>query len=150
MIFDSDYIPQKCEESVSAHLIFLVSNCSYAVETSYVLEIVEIKHVTALPRTAPYVLGVTKIRDTIYSVMDLRIRFGTESEGRSPAEPAVAIVLKYNGAKICMVVDKVIVVADIDFTKASNPATASHHIRGVVQVNSMKVALLSIDCLFKD
>ena len=150
MTFDSNYITQKCEEAASAHLIFSVNNCLYAVETPYILEIVEIKHVTALPHTAPYVLGVTKVHDTIYSVMDLRIRFDTELESCSPAEPAVAIVLTHNGAKICMVVDKVMAVADIDLTKARNPAIASHHIRGVVQVNGMKVALLSIDCLFQD
>ena len=150
MAFDFDYTMQKCEEAVSTQLIFSVNNCLYAVETPYILEIVEIKHVAALPRTAPYVLGVTKIRDTIYSVMDLRIRFDTKTESRSPAEPAVAIVLTYGGTKMCMVVDKVIAVVDIDLTKASNPAATNHHIGGIVQVNGMKVALLSIDCLFKN
>ena len=150
MTFDSDYMAQVSEEEVSAHLIFLVNNRLYAVRTSYILEIVEIERITALPHTAPYVLGVTKIRDTIYSVMDLRIRFDARTEDRSPTRPAVAIVLTYSGAKMCIVVDKVIAVVDIDVTKASDPAIASHHIGGVAQVNGMKVALLSVECLFKD
>ncbi len=130
------------------YLMFLVNNHPYAVKTSYIFEIVRIERVTALPHTAPYILGVTKIRDTIYSVMDLRIRFDTEN--RSPTKPAVAIVLTYRGAKVCMVVDDVIAVVDIDITRARNPAVTSHHIGGIVQVNGMNVALLSIECLFKD
>ncbi len=129
------------------YLMFLVNNRPYAVKTSYIFEIVEIKRVTALPHTAPYVLGVTKIRDTIYSVIDLRVKF--DAENRSPTRPAVAIVLTHRGAKVCMVVDNVIAVVEIDITKASNPAVSSHHIGGIVQVNGMSVALLSIDCLFK-
>ena len=148
MIFDFDHITQRCEETVSAHLIFLVNNRPYAVKTSYIFEIVEIKRITALPHTAPYILGVTKIRDTVYSVMDLRLRFDTEN--RSPSSPAVAIVLTYRGAKVCMVVDKVIAVVDIDITKANQSAATSQHIEGIVQVNGMNVALVSIDCLFKD
>ena len=135
-----------CQEMCKAYLTFSVNDRTYAVKTSYILEIVEIKNITALPRTAPYILGVSKIRDTIYSIMDLRLKFGAKNPPGSC--PAVAILLTCEGAKMGIVVDKVIAVVNIDVTEPTTSVGDDQHIIGVVQVKGASVALLSAECIF--
>lgn len=105
-----------CKEGRVAYLTFVVDGRTYAIQASHILEIAEITSITALPRTAPYVLGVTTIRNTICSVLDFR---RMDSAGNPPPScHSVAILLTYNDSNVCIVVDRVISVVDIDNAKS--------------------------------
>ena len=141
-----DYTVEEQEDPNSAYLIFSVNNLHYAVKSSHVLKIVEIKRITSLVRMPPYILGVTKIYDNIYSVMDLRIRFGCEH--CMDNHPNTAILLTYNGLKLCAIVDKVISVKDIDADGPEIPKWVNPYVSKVIQTAGMVIGFLSIDCLF--
>lgn len=143
----ADMMPS--HETVSnAYLTFLVNDRTYAVKVPYVLEIAEITSITALPRTAPDILGVTMVHDTVYSVMDLRRKLG--SENPTTLCPVVAILLMCKDTKMCVVVDKVSAVVDVDDTGTSAPLGDNPCVTGVVQVKGISVSLLSVERIFDD
>lgn len=130
----------------TAYLIFSAKGRPYAVKASNVLEVAVITSITALPHTDPCILGVTKIHDTIYSVMDFRLKL---SEKKSNTTfPVVSIILTYRDAKMCLVVDRVIAVVDIDDRNPMISVGDDRHVCGIVQVRDMNVALLSMNEIF--
>lgn len=64
--------------SASKYLILSVNGYIYAVKVPFVRKIMPLSRVSRLPREEPYVLGVTKADDMIYTVVDLRILFSGE------------------------------------------------------------------------
>lgn len=65
-----EHIPQnliKC-------LLFAVGNSFFAIEVSNVLGIIQADGITVIPYVEPFILGVTKLRGEICTVIDLRTR----------------------------------------------------------------------------
>ena len=58
------------------YLFFISGDDIYGVNSSAVLEMVEYQSLTKVPMMKPYVKGVTNIRGSIISVVDLQGRFG--------------------------------------------------------------------------
>lgn len=142
---DSSHTVETRGGANSAYVVFSVNGQTYAVEASCVREITGIEHIVALPHTAPFILGVTKIHGVIYSVADLRIKLSAGSH--MIPQPTIAILIVSKDQKICMVVDKVVAVIDIDTRKISIPSGAERYVLGVVQVKSTHITLLSVDYL---
>lgn len=134
------------EVSISKHLIVSVNGFNYALRIPFVHKIVVLSHISHLPRTEPYILGTTKADGGIYTVVDLRILFGKRPEVSQG--PTVAVLLVYGASQICVVVDGVISVIDIDTECAIYPLEGNHHITGIVQADDRIVSLLSVDKLF--
>lgn len=131
--------------SASKYLILSVNGYIYAVKVPFVRKIMSLSRVSRLPREEPYVLGVTKADDMIYTVVDLRILFG--GEYKALPNPAVAVLLTYGGAKICAVADAALTVADIDTKEVSCPFKREYYISGIVQSCNGNINILSIDKL---
>lgn len=134
--------------SVSKHLIVSVNGFSYAVRVPYVHKIVvlPLSHISFLPRVEPYILGTTKVDDEIYTVVDLRILLGKKTE--NSMKSAVAVLLVYEKAEICAVVDDVIAVIDIDTEFAACSLQESPYISGIVQADGGIISILSVDKIF--
>jgi purine-binding chemotaxis protein CheW len=62
------------EETIRIVEFFLAHEC-YAVEATFVREVQHVKHLTPLPCTPSFVLGIMNIRGHILSVVDLRVFF---------------------------------------------------------------------------
>ena len=60
---------------------FLLADEKYAVEVSYVREVLRLKRLTPLPCTPPFVLGAINVRGQILSVVDLRRLFDLPEKG---------------------------------------------------------------------
>lgn len=146
MTLDPNYLEEKNDETNPAYLVFSVNAQIYAVKASHVIEITPIGQIAPLPHVAPYILGVAKVHDIIYSVVDLRIRLGAEHHTAS--RPVVAIILTYKERKICVIVDKAIAVLNIDTRKMDLPAGGNDYVFGIVQAKNMSINLLSISCLY--
>ncbi|NJB68304.1 purine-binding chemotaxis protein CheW [Desulfobaculum xiamenense] len=77
----------------------------YGVEVVRVREIVRMQSITAVPRSPKHVLGVTNLRGSLVSVMDLRMRLGLE---RIPYGPKTRILIVEAGVQpVGLVVDSV-------------------------------------------
>jgi len=73
------------EEKASGEYVdtvaFLLADEKYAVEVSYVREVLRLKGLTPLPCTPPFVMGAINVRGQILSVVDLRKLFDLPEKG---------------------------------------------------------------------
>jgi len=60
---------------------FLLAHERYAIETAYVREVYPLEHLTPLPCTPAFVLGIVNLRGEIVSVIDLRKFFDLPQSG---------------------------------------------------------------------
>jgi len=71
------------EEPVQ-YLTFMLDGESFATDITQVREVLEICHITKVPRTPDYMRGVINLRGSVVPVIDLRCQFGMDE-----AEPTV-------------------------------------------------------------
>lgn len=64
-------------------LQFFLSSETYAFETKYVKEVIQLKEVTPLPLTPNFMLGIINVRGALVSVIDLRKFFDIPSNALS-------------------------------------------------------------------
>jgi len=83
------------------YLFFQSGVNTYALDVSHVSEMIEYQAVTKVPMMLPYVKGVTNIRGTIVTVIDLLERFG---HGSTVIGPKTSLVI-VNG--IALIIDEV-------------------------------------------
>ena len=70
---------------------FALANERYAIETSFVREVVRIADVTPIPGTPDFLLGVMNLRGEILSVIDLCRLFNLASRGRTDQSRVVVL-----------------------------------------------------------
>ena len=68
------------EEAIDV-LEFRLACEAYAVETSYVQEVLAVGTITPLPGTPAFIVGVVNVRGRIHSVMDLKQLFDIPAKG---------------------------------------------------------------------
>lgn len=74
----------------------------YALPVGRVREVLEPRHVTKIPCSAPYLKGIIDIRGSGVPVMDLRMRFGM-SEAEASKETAIVVVENTDAESVKMV-----------------------------------------------
>ena len=91
-------------------LTFFLAAEEYGLEILKVHEIIGMLPITRVPRTPHFVRGVINLRGKVIPIIDLRRKFGMESEA---AEETCIIVVQVQGIQIGIVVDRVSEVSDI-------------------------------------
>jgi len=79
------------EESRIGIVEFLIADERYAIESAYIGEVYPLKHLTPLPCTPAYVLGVINMRGKILSVIDLRTFFDLPDRGLSDLNKVIVL-----------------------------------------------------------
>jgi purine-binding chemotaxis protein CheW len=79
---------------------FTMAGESYAIETSFVREVLRLSHFTALPGVPDFVVGVTNLRGEILPVFDLRVFFGLPPKGLSDRSRVIVCGDATNGLGI--------------------------------------------------
>lgn len=87
------------------YLIFSIGKEEYGIEIRYVIEIVGIQTITAVPELESYIKGVINLRGKIIPVMDVRIRF--KKEERSYDDRTCIIVVEIGDISVGLIVDRV-------------------------------------------
>ncbi|MDH5752540.1 MAG: chemotaxis protein CheW [Deltaproteobacteria bacterium] len=97
------------------YLTFKMGNEEFGIEILRVQEIVGMMDITKLPMTYEYVRGVVNLRGVIVPTIDLRMRFGMNTQ--QDTEKTCIIVVELAGqnrtVKVGMVVDEVAEVLDV-------------------------------------
>ena len=139
---------QMSDETEKQHwyLLFSVSSNLYAVGLPYVFRITAIDQIHPMPKTKEYVLGVIKTAGDVWSVADLRIKFG-EKQPEIPRHP-MGVLLEYKEKKTCILIDDVRSV----FTAAPEEMIPTfgknNDVSGSMQIKNRIISFLSIDSLF--
>lgn len=129
---------------------FLLAYERYAVETRYVREIYPLDHLTPLPCTPSYVLGIINIRGEIISVVDIKKFFGLPVKGITDLNKV--IVLGYEDMLFGVLADDIggirqLPVTDMD---SSQPIPAGIHQDYVQGITAEGLAVLDARALLLD
>lgn len=84
----------KNKESIEMHLKilgFLLNGEKYAVESVFIREVCQLKELTPLPCTPPFVLGIINIRGQILSVVDINKFFGIPGKGSNVINKTIVV-----------------------------------------------------------
>ena len=127
---------------------FFIGGEEYAISISQVKEILRVPQITDLPRTESYVLGLTNIRGTVLSVMDLK-RF-LLNQPSELTENSRILVVEAHQHKIALVVDEVTEVLTLPADSLVSPdqiavAINQDFLMGVARLADKIVILLDID-----
>lgn len=118
------------------YLIFDIKDEFYAIEITYITEIVEMLPVTAVPHLPECIVGIINLRGSIIPIMDVRMRFGYETKEYDSR--TCIIVMEHDDISVGMVVDSVQEVAKIHRDSIAKPPTngtnaADYYIKGIAR-----------------
>jgi purine-binding chemotaxis protein CheW len=123
----------------------------YGVNVEWILQIIAIPEITAIPKTPFFVKGVINLRGKIIPVVDLRQKFNLPKQDYD--ERTSIVIIKVNSHRgeifIGIIVDKVLEVLDIetheiDPTPTFGVEINTEFILGMAKVKQKVVTLLSI------
>jgi purine-binding chemotaxis protein CheW len=100
-------------------LEFLLNGERYAVPMQYVKEVTLLRHLTPLPATPDFILGIMSIRGRVISVTDLRVFF--ELPGKGLSDYNKIIVLSGKGMEFAILADYVTGVSVLNLSLLSHP-----------------------------
>lgn len=92
-------------------MTFNIGEQVYGIEIQYVIEIIEMTHITKVPHVPNYIKGIINVRSKVVPIVDIRTRFG------KPEIPYTSrtciITLSLNDISVGIIVDSVADVEDI-------------------------------------
>lgn len=116
--FDDDEAVETTDNAnIERYLTFVSDGLLYAIDTSYVTEIITNHVITTLPMVPSYISGIINLRGAIVPIVDIRSRMG-----KMPADlsnGSCIIVLSINSVNLGIIIDQVSQVVDIDQTQIS-------------------------------
>ena len=92
-------------------MTFHIGDQVYGIEIAYVVEIIEMQHITKIPHVPSYIKGIINVRSKVVPIVDIRARFG------KPEIPYTSrtciIILAMGEISVGIIVDSVADVEDI-------------------------------------
>ena len=145
------------ESEMNQYLSFILDRESYALEIGRVREVLEIQHITRIPRTPDFFQGIINLRGHAVPVVDLRLKFGL-----TPTLHTVntcIVILEVHTAQETVVlgalVDAVREVFDLDLSEVEAPprmGTRVHmdFIQGIGRMGKEFVIIMDVDRVFSE
>jgi len=135
------------------YLTFLLGEEEYGVEIRYVVEIIGLQRITAVPDMPPYVKGVINLRGKVIPVMDVRLRFGMAE--RFYDDRTCIVVVNVAEQTVGLIVDRVSEVLNIPKSEIEPPAAvrkgaSSRFVQGMGKVGEEVKILLNADRVLFD
>ncbi|MGR3317274.1 MAG: chemotaxis protein CheW [Candidatus Anammoxibacter sp.] len=129
------------------YLTFFLDDEEYGLEIGFVKEIIGVLHITAVPLSLGYILGVINLRGKVVTVIDLRLKFGFSK--CEPTEISCIIVVEFGRELVGVLVDAVSEVIDIgesefEETTFLDQEVDSQYIRGVGKIDGKIKILIDI------
>lgn len=129
-------------------VVFELAKETYGVAISDVYEIIRMVEVTKIPKTQHFLEGVINLRGRIIPVVDLRKRFGLQSEEVEQLKRIV--VVKIDDDTVGMVVDAVSEVLQIESSQVEGVSSLvssqvdTEFISGIAKVDNRLIILLDL------
>jgi purine-binding chemotaxis protein CheW len=128
-------------------VVFELANEYYGINIAVVESIIKMQAITQLPQTPTYIKGVTNLRGTVLPVIDLRIRFGLESQ--KDTKQTRVIIVTMGSVKVGLMVDGVSEVLRIpDESIEPLPpmvnSVNSDFLKGIVRLEDRLIILLEV------
>ncbi|MEG0368672.1 MAG: chemotaxis protein CheW [Hungatella sp.] len=144
---DDDDMDELAAENTNLerYLTFLSDGLTYAIDTSYVTEIITNHTITVLPMVPHYITGIINLRGAIVPILDIRARMNKAPTDISNG--SCVIVLSIETVNLGIIIDEVSQVVDIDQTQISPMAFNNHQelVNGMINLSD-STTLLFLDC----
>ncbi len=140
------------ERLAGKYLTFKLAEEEYGLEILKVQEIIRMQTVTRVPRTPEYVRGVLNLRGKVIPVIDLRSKFGMETQEDTDKTCIIVVQVAEGDQRIVMgvIIDEVREVLDIgadciEDTPSFGASINTEFIIGIGKVGDNVKMLLDID-----
>ena len=132
---------------------FYLNDEIYAIEALSVQEIIELTNITKVPHLPEFLKGVINLRGTIVPVVDLKLKFGMNSEGYK--KHTCVIVTEFSGGVMGLIVDAVSDVLSMSEETISAPPSfgariKTEFIKGMGRFGNDLVIILDVDRVLTD
>ena len=148
----NDYISEdKIDAAMLKLLTFTVGEKAFAMNTDYVMEIINVFSITQFPLLPDYIKGVINLRGQIIPVLDMRLKLGNEQGVDTDSIKSCIIILEVNSTTLGILVDEVFLVADVDKSAVAPPPANNKHdlITGIVEIEEMVHLIFDLSALTK-
>ncbi len=147
---------QSFSKNIQTYLSFRLDKETFAVNVHKVLNILELKPITKVPQSPPYMRGVINLRGNVLPVIDMRVKFGMEQIQATPDTCIIVLNVDINGEEVMLgiLVDAVSEVLQIDEEKIEpSPSIGTRYkaefIKGMWRdTEETFIMLLNIDLIF--
>jgi purine-binding chemotaxis protein CheW len=137
-------------EKIMEHqlVVFELADEFYGINIAVVESIIKMQEITQLPQTPAYIKGVTNLRGTVLPVIDLRIRFGLETQ--KDTKQTRVIIVTMGAVKVGLMVDGVSEVLRIS-DESIEPlppmvnSVNSDFLKGIVRLEDRLIILLEVE-----
>jgi len=132
-------------------IVFQLNDKEYALPVKQVLSIEKLQHITRVPLTAPFVLGVMNLRGVIVPVIDLKKRFGMEEDDEAGSiRDSKLIIVRISDIEVGLLVDEATDVLDLnEDTVEPEPevvnSSKEEFISGVANLDQRLLMLLDLE-----
>jgi purine-binding chemotaxis protein CheW len=154
-IMEGDYLESNAimdeDTQHGRYLSFALGDESYGLEISHVIEIVGIQPITPIPEAPDYVRGIINLRGQIVPVIDVHLKFGSESKAYD--DRTCIIIIDIEGLSAGLIVDRVsevLTIGDGDIVPPPDYRTGAqnHYIKAIGKVGNEIKLLLDCNKLF--
>ncbi|MFD0960087.1 chemotaxis protein CheW [Paenibacillus chungangensis] len=122
-----------------------IQNERYAIGIQDIHEIIKVQHLTEVPNSKSYLLGVINLRGTIVPVVSLRMRLGLSEAASTPASRIV--IVNGGGEAIGLMVDRVYQVISIQHIEPPperNGSAGGRLLDGIAREGGRLISLLKL------
>jgi purine-binding chemotaxis protein CheW len=137
------------------YLSFKLGEEIFAINVSKVLNILEMKPITRVPKSPEYLKGVINMRGTVLPVVDLRIKFGLPENSVTVDTNIIVLSIEKEGETVLLgiLIDAVREVLEFKTEEISpSPAIGTKYnsafIQGMWRVGENFIMILDIDKVF--
>jgi purine-binding chemotaxis protein CheW len=143
------------EHEVKTCLSFKLSEEVFAIDVSKVINILEMSHITRIPKAPEYMKGVINLRGTVLPVVDLRIKFGLPGKEATVDTSIIVLSIDVTGEPVLIgtMVDAVREVLELKSGEIAPAPTIgakynSGFIEGMWRLDEKFIMILDIDKVF--
>lgn len=143
------------DHEVKTCLSFKLGDEVFAIDVSKVINILEMSHITKIPKAPEYMKGVINLRGTVLPVVDLRIKFGLPEKEPTVDTSIIVLSIDLTGEQVLMgtLVDAVREVLELKSDDIAPAPTIgakynSGFIEGMWRTDEKFIMILDIDKVF--
>lgn len=140
-----------------AYLTLHIGKEKFGVHVSQVLNILEMTHITDVPKSPEYMKGVINLRGQVLPVIDLRLKFGMSENEYTYSTCIIVMDLELDETTIHVgvIVDEVLSVVEIEEKQMEPPPSIgnkykSEFIYGMANVEDQFIMLLDMQQILKN
>ncbi|HEX2968667.1 MAG TPA: chemotaxis protein CheW [Bacteroidales bacterium] len=141
--------------SIQTYLSFKLGEEVFAINVSKVLNILELKPITKVPKSPDYMKGVINLRGTVLPVIDLRLKFGLPENQITVDTNIIVLNINKDGESLMLgiLIDAVKEVLEFKTEEiAPSPTIGTKYnagfIEGMWRVDENFIMILNIDKVF--